>query len=122
MDGKVLWICDFRYLDNKYGKPIRHIKPTKVLVRNNSETTKLIYYSESHFIALGKNDKNIGKVISLFDNTDYRSIKGTPVQIFDTETKCIKQYQIFVSDAIKILNNYKIQEIERIEKLIKDLK
>ena len=54
-DGEVLWVCDLRYRDYA-DKPIRHIKPTKVLVRSNKmlEGKKKIYYSDSHFVAFGK--------------------------------------------------------------------
>ena len=100
-DGEVLWVCDLRYRDYA-DKPIRHIKPTKVLVRSNKklEGKKKIYYSDSHFVAFGKGDKLTKKVIALFDNTGYKWRTGTSLRCFDNEQECIKCYNRQVRDAV----------------------
>lgn len=106
-NNKIVWICDLRYNDYTQ-KPIRHIKPTKVLIRDNSQTTKNIYYSASHFVGLNKKGEPIkSKVISLFDNTGFRSRTGTPLDCFETEAECIEGYKKLCVTAIKGLNAFK---------------
>lgn len=92
MNGEYVWICDYRYKDISE-KPIRHIRPQKVLVRSNDETKKRIYYSESHFIGLNKKNEPVkSKVIPVFDATGYRSYTGVPVNVFDNEKDCNEKY------------------------------
>ena len=91
MNGKTVYICDYRRSDI-LKKPIRNVPPTEVMVRSNEEITKRIYYSESHFVALKKNGEPSSKVISLYDNTGYRSYPGEPVKVFDNELECKAQW------------------------------
>jgi hypothetical protein len=101
--GKMVWICDYRKPDiNK--KPIRHVRPTHVLVRSNSELPKnvRIYYSNNHFCKLNKNGDPIASgIIPVFDNTGYRMYSGTPVQIFDNEKECNEEYCKMSDEIIK---------------------
>lgn len=105
--GKIVWICDFRRPDlNK--KPIRHVKPTKVIVRNNNEMTKKqkIYYSENHFCKLNNKDEIINSgVIPVFDNTGYRAYTGVPVSVFDNEEECNKEYCNMANVILEALDN-----------------
>lgn len=90
-DGEIVWICDYRY--NDYGdKPIRHVKPTRVIIRNKEETSKRILYSESFFSKLGKNDKPLAAVIAIVDNTGYRMLSGVSLSVFTTEAECNAHY------------------------------
>ena len=93
-NGEYLWICDFRF--NDYSKKaIRHVTPQKVLVRSNSEAPdKRIYYSESHFVGLNKAGEPLKSIIiPIVDNTGYRSLHGTSVQVFETCNECIECYK-----------------------------
>ncbi len=92
--GKTVWICDFRRPDIDK-KPIRHLKPTKVIVRSNKDMTKkkTIYYSENHFCKLNNKDEIVESgVIPVFDNTGYRAYTGVPVSVFDNEQECNQNY------------------------------
>lgn len=90
-DGKKVFICDYRVPDlNK--KPIRSVEPTEVMVMDNEQTKKRIYYSQSHFVALKKNGEPSSKVIPLYDNTGFRSYTGEPVKVFDNITECEAQW------------------------------
>ena len=120
-DGKIVWICDFRYNDYS-NKPIRSIKPSKVLVRNNSKTTRTIYYSESHFIGLNKNNEPLkSKIITLFDNTGHRSYTGVALNCFETEEECVKHYKKQVRVAIKGLRGLRTKITETIDLKIDEL-
>jgi len=122
LNGQMVWICDLRY-DNYGDKPIRHIRPTKALVRDNKETTKNIYYSESHFVELNKKDEPIkSKVHSVFDSTGFRSRTGTPLQVFNNEADCRKAYTSQVSVAIHGLENHKKSVVKTIDDKIEELK
>ena len=117
LNGSVVWICDYRH--NDYSKkPIRHIRPTQVLVRSNSETRKNIYYSSSHFVGLNKKGEPIeSKVIALFDNTGFRSRTGTAMNAFLTEQECQTHYDNQVNIVKRGLDNYKKSLQEKIDKL-----
>jgi hypothetical protein len=122
LNGKMVWICDLRF-DNYGEKPIRHVKPQEVLVRPNSETTKRIYYSESHFVGLNKKGEPVkSKTYSPVDNTGYRSRSGTALQVFDNEADCRKAYTKQIATAIHGLENYKKSQIKMIDEKINDLK
>lgn len=47
-NGKTVWVCDFRWADFDK-KEDRNIKPTQVLIRSTSETSKRVNYSDSFF-------------------------------------------------------------------------
>lgn len=91
--GEIVWVCDHRLLDiNK--KPIRHVKPTKVLVRSCDELPghKRVCYSASYFSPLNKKGEPLAKIISPVDNTGYRSYSGETLNVFTTEAECIARY------------------------------
>lgn len=86
---KTVWICDYRRPDlNK--KPIRHVPPTKVLVRSNSTlpANKKIYYSSNHFVKLTAKGTPSSTIFPVFDNTGFRSFTGVPVNVFDNQKEC----------------------------------
>jgi hypothetical protein len=60
------------------------------LVRSNEELPKgkKIYYSQSHFCAIGTNGNVTSKILSPVDNTGYRSHSGNPLHVFDNEADC----------------------------------
>jgi len=86
--GQELWICDYRYKDFN-NKPIRHIKPTKVICVSTEETTKTVHYSNCFFREVGKKSS----IIKLYDNTGYRTFPGIPLQVFTTEEECVSKYE-----------------------------
>lgn len=87
--GDTVWICDFRH-DDIMNKPIRHIVPQAVVIADNADLPKgkTVYYSNIHFLPLGKNGTPQKKVIAPFDNTGFRGRTGTGVNVFDTEKEC----------------------------------
>ena len=94
-EGDKIWICDYRFKNRYVDKPIRHIKPTKVMIRSNSDLpkNKRIYYSDWHFNGLNKADEPLkSKIIAPFDNTGYRQFTGTPVHVFLTEEEAQEHY------------------------------
>lgn len=121
LDGQMVWICDLRFNDYA-NKPIRHVKPTIVLVRNNEYTKKRVYYSESHFVELNKyGDPVNSKIIAPFDNTGYRTYAGVPVKCFDSQSECEAGYNRLKAIAIKGLKDY-IKDITlKTTTLIKEL-
>lgn len=107
LDDTKVWVCDLRYTDFSK-KAARNLKPSLVMIRGNDETTKTIYYSSSHFVSLNKIGEPINsKIIPLFDNTGYRSFRGIPINVFETEEECRSFYKSQVKTAIKGLINYK---------------
>lgn len=119
---KIVWICDLRYKDYD-DKPIRHIKPTRVIIRSNIETTKRIYYSDSHFCKLNSKDNILtSQVIALFDNTGYRCLSGTALNVFDNKGACIRYYKKLCKKAISGLENHKENKVQIIDDKIEDYK
>ncbi len=88
-----VWIVDYRFNNRFIEKPIRHVPPTKVAFRPNSEVTKKVYYSDRHFRPYGKDGKLLKKVIAPFDNTGFRSYTGVAVQVFLTEAEAHEYYK-----------------------------
>jgi hypothetical protein len=99
-DGKVVWICHYNRPDLDK-KPLRCVKPTLVKIVPNSELpeNKSIYYSTSHFVPVGKNNKLLKKVIPLYDNTGYRFITGNPLLVFDGKLECKKSWNEQIGDC-----------------------
>jgi hypothetical protein len=104
--GEYVWICDYRYLD--FAKnPIRHIPPTKCLIRSEEETSKICYYSDCFFSPVSKKSGLTKKIIHLFDNTGYKSNTGTPLKVFTQEKECREYYAKRCADLYKDFYNYK---------------
>jgi hypothetical protein len=100
LDGETVWICDLRYTDFA-NKPIRHVRPTQVMVMPNSETKKKIYYSESHFAVIGKNGKPLkSKIVAPYDTTGYRAYPGIAVKCFEIEAECAEFYKKQIALAV----------------------
>ncbi len=123
-NGKMVWICDYRRPDLDK-KPIRHVEPTQVLVRSNTELpdNKRIYYSENHFVKLNAKGLPTSNIIPVFDNTGYRSNSGVPLMAFDNEEECnaayceqsdqiIKELDKKIETIVNQLQNEKISVIE----------
>ena len=108
-NGSIVWITDFRFnKDDITKKPIRHVPPTKVLVRSNKEIKRQIYYSPSHFVGLNKDDKPIkSKIYPVFDNTGFRAYSGHAVSIFDCEDDAVREYRYRCDKNIALINTEK---------------
>lgn len=115
--GKLVWICDYRQPDLQK-KAIRHVRPTLVLVRSNDELpkNKTVYYSETHFVKLLASGQPSSTIISLFDNTGYRSFEGHPVKVFENEKECVQAYNQMADVIIKSCEELLKTIIERLEK------
>jgi hypothetical protein len=122
-NGKIVWICDYRYTDTNQ-KASRAVPPTRVLIRDCSETKTNVYYSESFFSPLNKDDEPLAKVIKPFDNTGYRSYAGIPLTVFETEDECVAHFRTQCNEAIQLFERAKLNVVKgydiEIEKL-KDL-
>jgi len=113
LNGKIVWICDYRFTDFA-NKASRHVPPQRVLVRNNEETKKRVYYSESHFVGLNSKGQPVeSKTISPFDTTGYRSSTGVPVNVFDSEMECKAYYAAQCSEALSGLDAWIDSQISR---------
>jgi hypothetical protein len=122
MNDVKVWICDLRYTDYS-NKPIRNIKPIEVLVRSNSETSKRVYYSESHFVEFNKKGEPLkSKIKAPFDGTGYRSYAGVSLNCFDNEKECVNHYKKQVKIAIKGLEEHRECIAEVVNKKITELK
>lgn len=120
MNNKVFYICDFRKEYDK--KPIRHVKPTRVMVRCNSEVDKRIYYSNSHFVPFSESTgKVLKKVIAVYDNTGYRSYTGVPLKVFDNLEDCQDYYNQQVDEYVQILENKKKNIINQLQNEIDEM-
>ena len=104
--GETVYICDYRLNRDHDARPIRHVKPTKVMIVSNNELpkNKTVYYSEYHFRPFNKNGTLSTRVIAPFDNTGYRSYTGICVNIFKTLDECTK---CFVAQCNEVANGYK---------------
>lgn len=99
--GKIVWICDFRNNEkNVFGKPIRAISPRQVVVLDANDAKKTIYYSPIFFRELKKDGSLKSAEINAVDNTGYRSVAGTSLQIFTTKEECVSCYKALLQKAI----------------------
>lgn len=118
--GQIFWVCDYRRPDiNK--KPIRSVKPTRAMLVSSENAKKRIYYSLLYFSEIGK-DGNYKKssVISIFDNTGYRTYKGEPLAVFDNKTECINFYNKQCDDVISKLKEKRRTALSDIDTEIKN--
>ncbi len=115
MNGKIVWVCHYNRPDLAK-KPLRNVPPTRVIVRNNDELPKKknVYYSDSFFSPLNKNDEPTAKIIVPFDNTGYRSFPGNPLHIFDNQKDCEQAWNDDVIEVTVRLN-------ERIANIVNEL-
>lgn len=120
--GQIVWICDYRHNDI-FKKPIRNIKPIKVMVIDNEKLpkNKRVYYSETHFRKLNKKGEANSTVIVPFDNTGYRGYTGKCVDIFDNEIECIKCYLKQCAEIMKMIENGRKESNERFNNMIKEV-
>ena len=100
--GKTVWICDFRNnAKDIFSKPIRAIAPKQVQVCDADNAKKTIYYSPIYFREVGKNGKLKSAEINAVDNTGFRSIAGTSLQIFEDRNACVACYKKLLEKAIQ---------------------
>lgn len=99
--GKRVWICDFRNNEkNVFGKPIRAISPRQAVVFDANDAKKAIYYSPIFFRELKKDGSVKAAEINAVDNTGYRSVAGTSLQIFEDRESCVACYKQLLEKAI----------------------
>lgn len=111
MNGEIVWICDYRHNDIN-DKPIRKIEPIKVIIRSTDEIKNRVYYSNSFFSKIGKNEKpQKSSIIKVYDNTGFRSYPGEPVHVFTDEKECRE----FYLEQFKIVRDMLAKEIENME-------
>jgi len=98
--GKHVWICHYNRPDMQK-KPLRNLKPVKVLIRSIDELpeNKKIYYSKVFFSPLNKKGEPLAKYISPVDNTGYRGYCGNELYVFNNEKECKEHWNTQ-------LNNY----------------
>lgn len=116
-NGKSFWICDLRYLNGYYSKPIRNVPPTFAEVSDTSDKDN-VYYSDSSFFVKSK-------MIKLYDNTGYRGRTGTALRVFENKEDCVAHYNAQIELAVKSLEKDKETRVSEICELIekfKDLK
>jgi hypothetical protein len=119
-NGKIVWICDYRWTDF-YKKENRNIKPTQVLIRSTSDTTKTGYYSSSFFSEIKKDKVANSSIIRLFDNTGYRSYAGVALNVFTEEKECIDFYKKQANIVLKCFEKYKEDKLERLDKISNEI-
>lgn len=121
----VVWICDYRFNNSVFAKPIRAIHPTKVKFRPASDSKKHVYYANHVFRPFNKNGTLASKCISPYDNTGYRAYTGTPLHIFINEKECIEFYNKQLMDILKqgeleLASSHEF--LQSIEKRLEELK
>lgn len=100
--GKKVWICDFRNNEkNMFGRPNRAISPRQAVVFDANDAKKTIYYSPIFFRELKKDGSVKSAEINAVDNTGYRSVAGTSLQIFEDEESCVECYKQLLGKAIQ---------------------
>lgn len=111
---ETVWVCDYRRPDlNK--KAIRSVKPTLCKVVPKEQVSKSIYYSEYALLEIGRNGPT-KKVISIFDNTGFRTLSGTPLNIFDNEDECIAEWN---RQVMTVINDWE-KKLETAEQSIRN--
>ena len=116
--GNHVYVCDYRFVNGYDKKPARHVKPTKVEIRESEEAKNSVYYSETVYIPFKKNGElNFNKQINPFDNTGYRMHTGVDMQVFLTEKECKDYYKKLCKSYIPLVE----QAIEEKTKGLREL-
>lgn len=103
--GDIVWVCSYNQPDiNK--KPLRNVPPTKCIIEPIEKTNKRVYYSETYFCPLNKNDEPTKKVISPVDNTGYRSYCGNEIDVFSSEKECVSSWNEQLKVVSDIMEKY----------------
>lgn len=120
--GQRVWICDYRHNDIA-NKPIRHVKPTEVIVVSNDDlpSGKVIYYADIHFKPIGKKGTPLKQIIAPYDNTGYRSFTGTSLNIFLTKDECVEHYLKQCEEIKKEVEKERKRANERFDKMIEEI-
>lgn len=98
-NDKIVWVCHYNQPDfNK--KPLRAVPPTECLVRDTDHLPKgkRVYYSTSFLSPLKANGEPYSKVISLVDNTGYRSYCGNEIHVFKDKEECVASWQAQIDE------------------------
>ncbi len=121
--GDVVWICDYRFndIDNK---PIRHVRPTKVVVTSNDDLPrgKRVYYSDIHFRPFGKSGQPKAQVIAPYDNTGFRAYRGVALHVFSTEEECIAHYAAQCEGIIADFERSKVKRMCYYDSMIDEVR
>ena len=122
LDGQIIWVCDYRH-DDYTNKPIRAVKPTKVLVESNGLKINIKNYSESQVVALNKKGLPIkSKTYRLFDNTAHWGYQKNALKCFNTEQECVEFYKTQIEVVVQGLEKIKEQYIISIDSKINELR
>lgn len=121
-NGLIVWVTVYNRPD-LHKKPLRCIYPTKCLICSNDKLPEnhKIYYSDSHFVKLGKNDKPTKNIINPVDNTGYRYRIGNELHIFTDQNECYDFWNSLLDEYINKLEEYKVYQTEIIENEITKL-
>lgn len=129
--GMELWVCDYR-LKVPNEKLIRNLVPTFVKVLSNDVLPrgKDVFYSPIHFRKI-KNGKVSSNVVQPYDNTGWRNLTGSSLNIFYKKEDCINYFleqceevERQYKDFKKSLENQfetKIQEVEKLKNKFKEV-
>jgi hypothetical protein len=109
-NGKSFWICDLRYVNGYNRKPARNVKPALAEIRSTKDRED-VYYSDSAFFVKSK-------MIKVFDNTGYRSYRGIPLMVFESEMECKEHYNSQLQNAIDSLTVAKGTAISQLNVII----
>lgn len=103
--GDIVWICHYNRPDLDK-KPLRNLPPTQALIKSNEDLpkNKRVYYSQNHFVVIGKKGKQTSKIISPVDNTGFRSRCGNELYVFTTESECIHEWNKQLDEHCDRLN------------------
>jgi len=102
-DGAFFWVCDYRF-NTMDKKPIRHIKPMRVQMRQTIEDHP--FYNGIHYIIRfyklnKKGEASASNPLKLWDNTSW----AEPLKIFTEEAECRAAYR-----ALCIKNEERLYE------------
>jgi len=109
-NGKSFWICDLRHVNGYNSKAARNVKPVLAEIRSTKDRTD-VYYSDASFFVKSK-------MIKIFDNTGYRSYKGIPLMVFESEKECKEHYNSQLQKAIDSLTVAKETALSQLDVMI----
>lgn len=120
-EGTILWITDLRFGENgALCEFIRNIKPTKVVLTNNTHLpqNKTVKYSFYHFRALNKDGSiSKSKIIAPFDRTGYRGYRGVSLNIFFNEEDCIHCYKNLCKARLADLDLHRTKILKKFKEI-----
>lgn len=104
--NKEFWVCDYRWHNYSHKSPIRHVKPTKILVSEFSDRQRT-YYPKSMTCLVINSDGTFNKSpLPIYDKTSARFTDNSALRFFTTMEECIECYKEQCDKAIEGFNNY----------------